>query len=500
MADPAIPIIDLFAGPGGLNEGFCRVRDSHGRKVFDTIVSVERDSFAHQTLELRALFRRLESERDRKIYFQYVTGEISRSDLFEKVGAVVETARNEAFLGELGKPSVNKAVEERIEAALRKAGTKECVLIGGPPCQAYSLVGRARRAREAREEFEADPKHRLYLQYLKILRRFHPTIFLMENVPGLLSAKWRENATFDLICDGLRGEGYELFALGSNGSQGELFSDVRDYLLRSEEHGVPQCRSRLFIVGVRNDIGRKPNKLLLDPNSSKVTTDDALSDLPAIRSRISREPDSATEWKSAVEEIAGYAFNHLEDGFASSLKQRAHAISEKLPLGAPVMRAKAAPKVHASWYSDPLLEVVLNHNSRGHMRRDLLRYFFWAEFGRYYKRSPTLRDAPHFLRPNHANAAGAEGNTPFADRFRVQIADRPSTTITSHIAKDGHYYIHPDSMQCRSLSVREAARLQTFPDNYYFEGPVTEQYHQVGNAVPPLLANKIAQLLIPLIS
>jgi len=134
------------------------------------------------------------------------------------------------------------------------------------------------------------------------------------------------------------------------------------------------------------------------------------------------------------------------------------------------------------------------------MVEDLHRYLFCACFAKVFGRSPHLRDFPADLHPAHANVSVALEGQMFGDRFRVQLADKPSTTITSHVSKDGHYYIHYDPAQCRSLSVREAARLQTFPDSYFFEGSRTEQYHQIGNAVPPLLARDIASSIYQLMS
>jgi DNA (cytosine-5)-methyltransferase 1 len=148
------------------------------------------------------------------------------------------------------------------------------------------------------------------------------------------------------------------------------------------------------------------------------------------------------------------------------------------------------PTALRSWYHDPRLGGATLHETRAHMRSDLHRYLFASCYAAEFGCSPILAQFPEGLLPDHGNVD--DEDIPFADRFRVQISQYPSTTIVSHISKDGHYYIHPDPSQCRSLTVREAARLQTFPDNYFFEGNRSEQYVQVGNAVPPYLARQIA--------
>lgn len=164
-------------------------------------------------------------------------------------------------------------------------------------------------------------------------------------------------------------------------------------------------------------------------------------------------------------------------------------------IGMVVTPGQTMPEDLHTWYLDSRLGGVLQHEARGHMRSDLHRYLFATCFTALQKYTPSLRDFPPGLLPNHVSANVDAEAVPFVDRFRVQLGNAPSSTVVAHIKKDGHYYIHPGPAQCRSLTVREAARLQTFPDNYFFEGTRTEQYGQIGNAVPPLLAKQIAKVI-----
>ena len=152
-----------------------------------------------------------------------------------------------------------------------------------------------------------------------------------------------------------------------------------------------------------------------------------------------------------------------------------------------------------AWFLDGRLRGYCNHISKSHMPLDIHRYFFSACYASVKRSTPMLRDFPKALWPKHKNIKNGIENGAFNDRFRVQVESLPATTVTSHISKDGHYYIHPDPSQARSLTVREAARIQTFPDNYFFCGPRTAQYSQVGNAVPPLLARTLAEIVYCLI-
>ena len=238
----------------------------------------------------------------------------------------------------------------------------------------------------------------------------------------------------------------------------------------------------------------------LQPSGRSPVVRDVLGDMPMLRSRLSKVNDNGLAWRDAVIEafrIAARAtFREEEekcDEVATQLLTYADRIAgqnETRPASSAEPAGVASDEL-ADWLLDLELNYLPNHESRGHMESDLARYAFAATFAELNGRSPKASEFPAGLAPAHLNWTSGK----FNDRFRVQCWDLPSTTVTSHIAKDGHYFIHPDPLQCRSLTVREAARLQTFPDNYLFEGNRTQQYTQVGNAVPPFLAYQIAQLV-----
>jgi DNA (cytosine-5)-methyltransferase 1 len=225
----------------------------------------------------------------------------------------------------------------------------------------------------------------------------------------------------------------------------------------------------------------------------------AIRDLPKLRSRLSRLDDSGEAWVDAVRELIdmnAVCDGSIDEKVFAAICSNLDRLNTSLPTGDGFVEWPKQPLFQRNWFHDSRLGGVCNHSTRWHMKSDLWRYFFAACFAAVHKRSPKLPDFPVALLPAHKNVTAVETKDMiFKDRFHVQVRAKPATTVTCHLAKDGHHFIHPDAQQCRSLTVREAARLQTFPDNYLFAGPVTAQYQQVGNAVPPLLARQIAGLV-----
>jgi DNA (cytosine-5)-methyltransferase 1 len=505
-----IPIVDLFAGPGGLGEGFSSVEGD----PFRIIVSAEMNLAARSTLRLRAFYRLLKRRGGDALdsYYRYCNGkadhcyDVLNQDAWHESG-------EEACQLELGKDEDNAKLDQKI-SKYGLGPDSPWVLIGGPPCQAYSVVGRVRNRGNAEYKPEEDHRHFLYKEYLRIIQKYRPAVFVMENVKGILTAKIGENKIFETILQDLSdpdratsmpisGHGYRIHSItcSTSFSRGDNPSkiDVHDFVIKAEDHGIPQARHRVILIGVREDIGRTPETIPLLPD---VYVNTVIGTLPRLRSKLSKQPDSDEQWAHVVRTHFGEMAKEVRGVRESTklyqvLEQASREVPRGLGTGA-LQLAKQRRDAHNfdildGWYHDPRLSVWLNHEARAHMSSDLRRYAYASAFAKAFGKSPKGHDdfSLQGLRPNHEN--WESGN--FSDRFRVQLEDRPSTTITSHISKDGHYFIHPDPLQCRSLTVREAARLQTFPDNYFFQGNRTEQFHQVGNAVPPLLAKKIGAIV-----
>lgn len=493
-----IPIIDIFAGPGGLGEGFSQLR-VRGKQAFEIRLSIEKERDAHRTLTWRSFYRKFVSNDEdlpEEFYSAYQAEHLKdRERIISHVLTTTSQGREameEARLVELGS---KQWPPEKVDSLIRKAlgNEKEWVLIGGPPCQAYSNVGRSRVG-------GIDPKdHRVYLykEYLRIVSEHRPVAFVMENVQGMLSAKVNGESVFEKILEDLSMNGK--YHIHSFVCDAEKHSD---YLIKADDYGVPQTRKRVILFGLADGIKHNGSFLQKKPQAF---VEDALNGLPAIRSAIGqitiegqrkRVQDSFDLWKAEILE-GRRDLSKLPWG--ADVINSIGAMKNDPGIGAEFIRGVWTNKSNiaglSEWYGDSdRLGGIANHESRSHLGTDLRRYLFSSVFMSGEGRSPVLSDfsdlSPELL-PEHGSASRGV----FVDRFKCQAPSRPGSTITSHISKDGHYFIHPDPNQCRSLTVREAARIQTFPDNYLFRGSRTAQYRQVGNAVPPMLSNMLARIV-----
>lgn len=513
--------IDLFAGPGGLGEGFTRAG-------FSVAISIEKEATECETLRHRKLYHKLLESGQSDLAAELSAGHVTFDQIGQQQPALVNDVDNMVAQIELGEEPFS-TVYKKISRSLPSESHAPLLLLGGPPCQAYSLVGRSRNIGKRKiaenpellDSFYGDARHTLYREYLKVLSVFRPDIFIMENVKGILSARTGPDAAPGSVMSNIIRDLYnpaasmvndhffqnEIEDLGIELKPAEyilvplveqdsvdllstLGDDVtpRDFLIRCEQHGVPQTRHRVIICGIRKDIFKKkglPDKLKKQVQTATVR--DVLATLPSIRSDITKEKLEDKNWNRRItreiKELAGLQNIQILDNAPTSISLQSAAVTGDTKL--------------AEFLEDAIAPIT-GHKTRKHMASDLARYYFCADFAEREGRSPKIHDWPAGkLAPNHKDVRN-QGNrlisSGFSDRFKVQLWDKPASTITSHISKDGHHYIHPDKTQCRSFSVREAARIQTFPDSYYFCGSLTKQFHQVGNAVPPYIAFQIANI------
>jgi len=396
-------IIDLFAGAGGLSEGFVQAG-------FVPIAHVEMDKDACNTLRTRCCYHYLRANNQLDIYYKYLKGEISREILYTSVPAEVTNA---VINVEISDYTINDTFDK---IKLLAKGRKIDMIIGGPPCQAYSLLGRHRKT------MENDPRTLLYLQYGKFLKEFSPKGFVFENVPGLLSAK--------------KGEHFQNLQTYFD----ELGYKVHFKMLNASDYGVLQERRRIIIVGWQkdNDMGY--------PEIKKASTDavvnDILEDLPLLK--------------------AG------ENEMVSLYKKKNNSYLRESGIRA----------------DDEIF--VTQNITRSVNANDASIYAYAIKLWDSEQVRVKYTDLPIEFRTQ-------KNEDSFLDRFKVVNGKGKAHTVVAHLAKDGHYYIHPSLDVCRSISVREAARMQSFPDNFYFEGSRSAMFKQIGNAVPVLMAKKIAE-------
>jgi len=460
-------IVDLFAGPGGLAEGFSSFETETGHRLFAVELSVEKEQSAHETLRFRSFLRQFGRAFPQE-YYDWLNQGGPEPDWQTLYRREWQAAEEEALCLTLGEERAGRIIAKRI-AEIRKAHGWNTVLIGGPPCQAYSLVGRARNRGIADYEAAQDHRHFLYREYIGIISQLEPAAFVMENVKGMLSSTVDGVRMFDLITTDLRTppgtEGYELYAFAPKGSASPAKGDrPSDFVVRAEELGIPQARHRVIIIGLRRDVAAAiagSGKPLARPAYPGTCVSDVLDGMPRLRSGLSRQKDDGPSWAKALTNACADVIAQaprLPRDMAKAFRQTIETVREEAVAAASMPRqagspngiGNACPPALADWLRDDRLHVLLNNETRGHMPADLARYLFAAAWAASTGQSPKASSFPAALAPDHRNWESGK----FADRFRVQLRGQPSTTVTSHISKDGHYFIHPAPSQCRSLTLK----------------------------------------------
>lgn len=397
--------IDLFAGAGGLSEGFVR-------SGFTSIAHLEMDEHACDTLKTRIAYHYLKANKQLDIYNNYLQEEITKEELYS---AIPQEELNTVICEKIGGSTID-AIFEKINYL--KKNEKIDLIIGGPPCQAYSVVGRSRDS----NGMKYDERNFLFKYYADFLKKYKPEYFVFENVMGLLTA----------------GNYFE--QMKTLFESKEVGYSISWQVLDAVDYGVLQKRKRVIVIGKKGNNKFEFPELGRTDNKWKIKSD-LFADLPYLKPG------------------GGKKIMQYTTGLTSYL--------EKFEIRNGV-------------------DFVTQHITRPHNERDLSIYKIaiqkWLNNGERLKYS----DLPENLK-THTNQES------FLDRFKVVDPDGYSHTMVAHIAKDGHYYIYPDLEQIRSLSIREAARIQSFPDDYYFEGSRSAAFRQIGNAVPPLMAKSIAE-------
>lgn len=410
--------LDLFAGAGGLSEGFIQAG-------YTPVAHVEMDVAACYTLKTRAAFHWLKANENMELYHQYLCGEIKREEFYSHIPQdVLDTVLNYEISDDTI-PEIFTKVDQLLD------GEELDLIIGGPPCQAYSLAGRSR----SETKMVGDKRNYLYRHYAEFLKKYRPKYFVFENVLGLLSAKDKDGTShFENMQKLFKEYGYS--------------TEFRP--LNASDYGVLQNRKRIILIGKRGDHSGFYPDIPKETSTHKVG--ELFCDLPEINAGGGQITPVATE---------PYKGKYL---YESGIK---------------------------SYDTEP----VTFHQARPNTDQDLEIYRIVVEAWNKQGARIAYTDLPEHLR-THKNT------TSFLDRFKVVAGNLTcAQTVVAHICRDGHYYIHPDKKQNRSLTPREAARIQTFPDNYYFESVTgkpsrTLAYKQIGNAVPVRLAYNIAQALV----